>query len=282
MRGTGRSPQFWVPQNESTALGELHSPSVDHLRHGSKMTRRQSLTWFYLDWLGTILLVISSVTYLYLRTPAFLTGVSQTQPRILGREARAPIEAVFGMEVPITDRLQGDSRSDVVLLEFGDFDCAECRRFAMDVYPRVQREFIDTGRTAYDFHFLNAEGGLAVDAALCASEQRSFWPMRNAVFQDNSWASPAAISAHSRRLGLDERSLSSCLRRDPAARPRQADEAKRLRIDQGPTLLVGRRIHGTGVVAISRRINGEQPFDVIRTVVEEILRDYSVPARVPE
>lgn len=55
--------------------------------------------------------------------------------------------------VPVTpvigDTPQGDPNARVTLVEYAALTCHVCRDFAKQVYPRLKREYIDTGKVRY-------------------------------------------------------------------------------------------------------------------------------------
>lgn len=55
--------------------------------------------------------------------------------------------------VPVTpaigDTPQGDPNAPVTLVEYAALTCHVCRDFAKQIYPRLKREYIDTGKVKY-------------------------------------------------------------------------------------------------------------------------------------
>ena len=39
----------------------------------------------------------------------------------------------------------GDPKAPVTIIEFGDYQCPFCRQFWRDTFPRLKKEYIDTG-----------------------------------------------------------------------------------------------------------------------------------------
>jgi protein-disulfide isomerase len=48
----------------------------------------------------------------------------------------------------------GSSSARVAIVEFSDFQCPYCGRYAREVLPQIRREFIDTGGVKYVFRHL--------------------------------------------------------------------------------------------------------------------------------
>ena len=77
-----------------------------------------------------------------------------------------------------------------MLIEFADFGCTACAAFARETLPRLEREWIATGRARLRVIPIDVlrSGRLAARAGQCAAEQGKFWPMQNLLFlQQRAW-----------------------------------------------------------------------------------------------
>lgn len=82
-------------------------------------------------------------------------------------------------------KFEGDEDSEVRVLEFSDFQCPFCRRFAIETLPTLLDTMGDD--VAFGFvHFpiidIHPNAGRAALAAECASEQDEFWRMHDLLF----------------------------------------------------------------------------------------------------
>lgn len=82
----------------------------------------------------------------------------------------------------------GDKNAKVTIVEFADLECPFCKRYFVDTFPQIKKEYIDTGKVAYYYrHFPLSFHPLALpfaNASECANEQKKFWEMHDRVFQD--------------------------------------------------------------------------------------------------
>ena len=80
----------------------------------------------------------------------------------------------------------GNKNAKVTIIEFSDFECPFCRRFFAETYPKIKKEYIDTGKVAlYYRHFPLPFHPLAqpfAQATECANEQGKFWQLHDKVF----------------------------------------------------------------------------------------------------
>jgi protein-disulfide isomerase len=94
---------------------------------------------------------------------------------------------------------------------------------------------------------------VAAAAGVCADRQGKFWPMHDAMYDDQSALSEPALTETAKRLGLDGERFSSCLA-DPATRAvlqTDVDAANELNFSSTPSFLInGRPLQGS--VAIDR------------------------------
>src|SRR5688572_19022607 len=124
-----------------------------------------------------------------------LTQKDRLQP---AAQARTPssIEAVDNVTMSIDPaHLSGLRNSDLVAIEFSDFECPFCGRYARDSFPQIERELVSTGRLAYVFrHFpltqIHKKAVAAAAAAECARSDGKFWGMHHALFADQKAFEP--------------------------------------------------------------------------------------------
>jgi protein-disulfide isomerase len=69
------------------------------------------------------------------------------------------------------------------MIEFSEFECPACGRFAREVIPVIQGEYIDSGKVLLAFwHRPLDRHKRAVPAAIaanCAGAQGKFWPLHD-------------------------------------------------------------------------------------------------------
>jgi len=169
-------------------------------------------------------------------------------------------------------RSLGRADAPVVMVEFTDFECPFCQRFAEETRPELLRRYVDTGVlriVARDFPVpqLHPSATLAATAARCAAGQGQFWPMYERLFATHSvsWGGlpdrdRATFIAMAGELGLDPAAFDACLNDPAVAADIQAEAAaaQELRINGTPTFF----INGQMVV-------GAQPLDSFAALIEQ-------------
>ena len=151
------------------------------------------------------------------------------------------------------------------------FLCPFCARYFRETWPRLQAEFVDTGRVRYvfkDFPLTNihAQAFRAHETARCAGEQGAYWTMHDRLFAGQTeWAGrPDHIAAstfkqYAVELGLDTAAFDTCLDSGRWANAVNTDlaEGMRLGVRGTPTFF----INGYPLV-------GAQPYRIFHLAVE--------------
>ena len=140
---------------------------------------------------------------------------------------QAPPDTVAEMAAPApTAPDTGDSRdarvlgrrdAPVTIYEMSDFQCPFCRRHALETFPILKREYIETGKVRYVFiNFpiteIHPNALPAAELGLCAARQRKFWPLHDLLFRtQKAWASlkvpEAALLALADSVGMNRQVL---------------------------------------------------------------------------
>jgi protein-disulfide isomerase len=83
----------------------------------------------------------------------------------------------------------GDPKAPVVIEEYFSFSCSHCRNFAVDNFPLLYEEYIQTGEVYYisrAYSNPNDAVGIASQAALCAGDQGKYFEMHDIIFANFS------------------------------------------------------------------------------------------------
>ncbi len=92
------------------------------------------------------------------------------------------------------DPTLGKKDAPIVMLEFSDFQCPFCGKFFRDTFPKIKKDYIDTGKVYFvykDFPLsqIHAMAHKAAEAGNCANEQGKFWEYHNKLFENQvQWA----------------------------------------------------------------------------------------------
>jgi protein-disulfide isomerase len=173
---------------------------------------------------------------------------------------------------------RGDDGAPVVLLEFAEFLCPYCQRFAQMTLPAILEGYVDTGKVLFAYRHLPLEGlhpfaALAGAAAECAATRGQFWRVHDLFFEGPGELDLPVVLRHAASLGFDHDWFESCLHSAGAERVK-ADQAaaEELGIRSTPYFLIGRR-DADGRLRATHVLRGAQPFAAFAAVLDEVLAD---------
>lgn len=193
--------------------------------------------------------------------PAPIELPAGTLPAASPAAVRGALDRILGSGAPGYDR--GATHAPVTVVEFTDFGCPYCARFASETYPSLAAEFVKSGTVrwkAVPFVLgMFANGEAAARAGMCAGNQgrAAFGRMHDRLFaRQDEWkraADPTALfRAYARATALDTARFGACYAsRETDERLRQANAlADRLGVRATPTFFVdGVRVEGALPVA---------------------------------
>jgi protein-disulfide isomerase len=117
------------------------------------------------------------------------------------------------------DPYRGNPNAKVVVVEFSNFQCAACRRQAVDIQPTIDKTFVEPGKAMWVFkNLLLKEFPRSFAAAVageCAGDQGRFWQMHDLLFARQAQWPASPPDPNLERLGnelrLDANRFASCL-----------------------------------------------------------------------
>ena len=220
------------------------------------------------DVLTSIVLVSATLTivgfYLSDRLTTTATSGANEQP--------LPAEPI-SIEAAAT---KGSEAAPLVVVAFSDFQCPFCARFARDVLPVVERDYISTGRVQLVYRHLplpmHAYARTAAQAAECAGRQGRFWEMHDRLFGNGTKLDDAVVASAVKDLALDVDRFQECLHAEETLPTvaRDSEDARRLGLSGTPAFLLGTR-EPDGRVRVSRVIAGVLPPEEFGDLLDETL-----------
>jgi len=115
---------------------------------------------------------------------------------------------------------KGSADASVVIVYFTDFQCGYCRKFVKDTLPKIEDQYIRTGKVRLVFRHMAILGEASTQAARassCAFDQGKFWEYHDALFANTA---PLAFSDSAALPPTATMRVSSCasMKRSPLCR----------------------------------------------------------------
>ena len=170
----------------------------------------------------------------------------------------------------------GTPEAPLTLIEFSDYQCPFCRRFADTTLPVLKRDYIETGKLRYVFRDfpldrLHPQARKVAEAAHCAGDQGKYWAMHDLLFQQQQGLQVDRLKGYARQLGLNARAFEACLDQGKYATKVQQDlDAGTAAGVQGtPGFILGKTQPDGSIQGIA--IKGAQPLAAFQQAIERLL-----------
>ena len=141
----------------------------------------RSRLWSVLDRAATVAVLVAAVAF-------FWNGGLRSAP---SGGAPADRQTIPIPEDPVAldgTQMMGSPTARVVLMEFSDFQCPYCGRFAQETLPGLRAKYVDAGLVQFVFRHnplpVHPNAQAAAEAAICAARQGNFWGMHDQLFRD--------------------------------------------------------------------------------------------------
>lgn len=169
-------------------------------------------------------------------------------------------------------RAKGAATAPVTVYEMSDFQCPYCRRFALETFRSLEREYISPGKVRWVFvNFpltsIHANAVAAAATAVCAARQGAFWPMHDLIYQYQEIWSPLKepgpfFVSLADSVGISKPKLVECVK-SPATEAEiryEAEGAERAGAGSTPTFYIEGGL-----------LTGAHPLPVFRQVLDSVL-----------
>ena len=173
---------------------------------------------------------------------------------------------------------QGSDNAVLTLVEFSDYQCPFCGRYARETSPQLRKDYVSTGKLKYVFRDFPLEGihrdaFKAAEAAHCAGEQGKYWEMHDRLFANQAALGAAQLSLHAQALGVDPQQFRQCLDSGKYAAEIRKDlaEGQKAGVRGTPTFFLGVADAKGSQMRVAKMLVGAQPYVSFREAIETLL-----------
>lgn len=182
---------------------------------------------------------------------------------------------VGDLDTSLASPILGSASAPVTIIEFGDYQCPNCKKWFLDTKPDIVTNYIDNGKASLifvDIAFLGDDSVPASRATYCAEEQGKYWDYHaflytNQMGIDNGWASIDSLKGYANNLGLDMGLFVSCI--DSGKYEKRVsfntEESQKNGVTGTPTFII------VGPQGQQERILGPQPYPVFEKIIDSML-----------
>ena len=176
-----------------------------------------------------------------------------------------PDRTIINIEAGDSPR-KGDRNAPVTIIEFSDFQCTFCARFAKETLPKIEKQYVNTGKAKIIYKHLpldiHPQANPAALASECAHEQGKFWQYHNTLLNNQNSLSNANYKKWAKQHNLKEEQFNDCLdnKKHQDKINNDAQQAAQADIKNAPTFLINGRV-----------VTGAQPFSTFKQIIEKEL-----------
>ena len=160
----------------------------------------------------------------------------------------------------------GSEDAPVLMIEYGDFQCTFCGKFARETEPKLVDKYVESGTLRMEWRDFPYLGQGSLDAALAAraaQEQGKFWEYHDLLYENQSGGfSDERLVELAREAHLDVEEFEADLGRHEGAVARDFQEGQRIGITGTPTFVINGEV-----------LAGAQPLEVFEDAIERAKRE---------
>lgn len=163
----------------------------------------------------------------------------------------APADAAnLPLEDAMVERSIGAEDAPVTVHEYASLSCSHCGAFHRETFPKLKKDYIDTGRVRLVYHDFPI-GGLATAAAMLTrcGNPNAYFGFIGVLYENQSvWLRSDTplmeMERFARMAGMSPDDVAECLDNEPlfkAIEARKASFNKELGVNSTPTFFIGKK-----------------------------------------
>ncbi|MGY3037929.1 protein-disulfide isomerase [Bradyrhizobium sp. USDA 4354] len=187
-------------------------------------------------------------------------------------EAMAQSAADVAKPVSLPDMALGPNDAAVTITEYASMTCPHCAAFNEQVFPKIKKEYIDTGKVRYIFREfpldIKAAAGSMLSRCIAKDDAQKYFAVTDMLFrQQNDWVvknTTETLTRIGKQAGLTQQQVEACLK-DQALLDKIAADQKYasdvLKVDSTPTFFIN-----------GEKIKGEASFEEFAKKINPLLK----------
>lgn len=182
---------------------------------------------------------------------------------------------IGGVDLSNASPILGSEEALVTIIEFGDYQCPNCKKWFENTRPAIVANYLETGKANLyfvDLPFLGDDSLLASSATYCAQDQGLYWEFHSHLYAnqrgiDSGWTNESSLLNYADLLGLDMSEFTNCMDSGKYEEPSlfNLDVGIQSGVEATPWFII---VASDGQ---KKSIKGPQPFPVFETIIESML-----------
>lgn len=201
-----------------------------------------------------------------------LAAVAGFSPLRLISDAMAQSAGDVAKPVSLPDMALGPNDAPVTITEYASMTCPHCAAFNEQVFPKIKKEYIDTGKVKYIFREfpldIKAAAGSMLSRCIAKDDAPKYFAVTDMLFrQQNDWVvknTTETLTRIGKQAGLTQQQVEACLK-DQALLDKIAADQKYasdvLKVDSTPTFFIN-----------GEKIKGEASFEEFAKKINPLLK----------
>ncbi|MBR0703534.1 DsbA family protein [Bradyrhizobium diazoefficiens] len=201
-----------------------------------------------------------------------LAAVAGFSPLRLISDAMAQSAGDVAKPVSLPDMALGPKDAAVTITEYASMTCPHCAAFNEQVFPKIKKEYIDTGKVRYIFREfpldIKAAAGSMLSRCIAKDDGPKYFAVTDMLFrQQNDWVvknTTETLTRIGKQAGLTQQQVEACLK-DQALLDKIAADQKYasdvLKVDSTPTFFIN-----------GEKIKGEASFEEFAKKINPLLK----------
>jgi protein-disulfide isomerase len=177
----------------------------------------------------------------------------------------APLAAADKATSVYREYVQGDPKAKVVVIEYASLTCPHCAHFAEEDFPKLKKDYIDTGKIKFVFRDFPLDG-MAMGAALlarCAPGDRGKTMVDMMFKNQKEWMSNEKpldiLRGYAQLAGMDSADVDACLKNEAILKEINDVREKAMtiyKVKSTPSFFVGEQlVEGADYASLKKEID---------------------------
>ena len=147
-------------------------------------------------------------------------GVSAGSENKMSEEStQEEVFTIGGIDLSMASPVEGQDDAPITIIEFGDYQCSNCKKWFQQEKPSIASNHIFTGIAKLyfvDSPWAGDDSLAAAEASYCADDQEKFSEYHSTLYNNqggiqDGWANSDSLKQFAIELGLDSEMFDECL-----------------------------------------------------------------------